>query len=236
VIDVELEFDGRALDRIVAAFLSLPPDLRPQSYSAGETDPGSSIDDQKKFSAFVSKSKSGFFLKRAGLVCSVRIAGDKSIVCDCFVEQGADAARRLLTHLAKARPLFGYAADPAERERRNRVAVEQGQNKIEAWVGRDTTRYVPGLYWLTLLPRGLAESHKLPIDELKQRAMEHTRLDDDLDLFRFYKNPEDWNAAKDKIDDLYRMAPGVFDIEKVRPSLPAASSFLELNALLQKWK
>ena len=34
---------------------------------------------------------------------------------------------------------------------------------------------------------------------------------------------------------LYRSLPGVFDVEKLRPKLQAATTFFEINAILHAW-
>lgn len=51
---------------------------------------------------------------------------------------------------------FFFAADRDEYEHRNRFKAEVGDSLVEAWVGRDLTRYLPGLYWRTMLPRDSA--------------------------------------------------------------------------------
>jgi hypothetical protein len=54
-------------------------------------------------------------------------------------------------------------------------------------------------------------------------------------LSRFYEKPEDWQSAH-AMTQLYRSLPGLFDIEKLRPKLRGATTFLELDAILHAWK
>jgi hypothetical protein len=48
-------------------------------------------------------------------------------------------------------------------------------------------------------------------------------------LLASLEKPEDWQSA-DVTAKLYRSLPGVFDIEKLRPKLQDATTFLEVNA------
>jgi hypothetical protein len=236
MIEAELEFEG-SIDPVLAAFSELPTSLQPVYFSHGET-PASDADrivDQKRFAAFVAKSKSGFFLLGPGLTYSLRIADGKPLICNCFLDVAPEAAEFLLRHMSRARPLFGFACAPDERERRNRVTTQQGVNRIESWVGRDTQRYVPGLYWLTLLPETLARQHNVPLSDLSAVAQQHIELQDGQHLFRFYERPEDWKSNS-AVSDLRMSLPGVFDIEKIKQPLMAAKNFLELDALLQDWR
>jgi hypothetical protein len=236
VIDVGAEFESGQLDQVVAALLAIPLPLRPQSFSSSETGRGESVDDAKTFAAFLRKSKSGFFLKRPGLVCSISIGGNKQpLTCNCFVELGADAARSVIEALAQARPRFASAASLEERDRRNRVSAKFGINNVEAWVGRDVARYVPGLYWLTLLPRTLSEAHGLSLEQLRAQAREHVALEGDQDLFRFYDDPGDWAANQERVAQLYRQNAGIFDVEKVKPLLSSAKNWLEFTGLVRQW-
>ena len=164
MIEAGLEFGGK-VDRVIKAFTTLPPLLRPIHFSHEEHVGTASdlIDDEKRFAAFVAKSKSGYFLLGQLVTYSIRIAVGRPVVCDCFIDVEPELAKEFLVHMAAAQPLFGFACAPEERTHRNRVTTRQGANTIESWVGRDTERYVPGLYWLTLLPELLAVKHRVSL-------------------------------------------------------------------------
>jgi len=136
--------------------------------------------------------------------------------------------------MATAHPIFGFACAEEELEYRNRITTKLGINTIHSWVGHDTRRYVPGLYWWTLLPASLAEQHGIPLSTVVGAALEHIELEGQQHLLRFYEKPEDWQSAG-AMAKLYRSLPGVFDAKKVRPKLQAATNFLELNAILDAW-
>lgn len=236
MLEAGFEFEG-AVEDVVAAFAGLPFPLRPVHFSHEEkvASDADRIEDSKRLAKFIAKCQSGFLLLGPGVTYSIRIAAGKSLVCDCFIDVKPEAAQELLEHLSKARPIFGFACVPSERERRNRVTTSQGVNTIESWVGRDTQKYIPGFYWLTLLPNALIKRHGVPLSVVERAAREHIELDGGQHLFRFYDRPEDWRAAS-VVDELCASLPGVFDVEKLKPRISTAKNFLELNSLLREWK
>lgn len=236
MIEAGLEFDG-AIDRVVGALVDLPAPIRPVYFSHDEqaTSDANRVADQRRFADFVARSKSGFHLLGPGLTYSIRIASAKPLVLDCFLDVAPESAENFLKHMSKATPVFGFACMPDEREKRNRVTTQQGPNRIESWVGRDTQKYVPGFYWLTLLSETLARQHSVPLSAVAAVAQEHLELDGGQHLFRFYQRPEDWRDAT-AVTDLIRSLSGVFDIDKVKPQLLSAKNYLEFNALLREWR
>jgi hypothetical protein len=54
-------------------------------------------------------------------------------------------------------------------------------------------------------------------------------------LFRFYDQPEDWQANS-VVAQLCASLPRVFDVEKVKAQLPTVKNFLELSSMLREWK
>lgn len=230
-----LEFHREALPSVLASFFVLPEEIRPTHQSVGEDEVGEPIRDCVTQIKALAKRTSGFFLKGPRVMYDVSLARSKPIICNCFLEIEPFLAKQFLTHMASAQPIFGFACTQEERYQRNRVTVRQGVNTIESWVGRDTKKYVPGFYWLTLLPDALAKQHGVPLSEVEKVAQEHIELEGDQHLFRFYERPEDWRATS-AVAELCASLPGVFDVERVKPQLPAAKNFLELDSMLRVWK
>jgi hypothetical protein len=239
MIEAGLEYKNNTLENILHAFASLPLGLKPLYFASDERDVGgrgSLIEDQERFSAFVKRNKAGFFLSAPRISYSIRLAVNKPIICDCFLEVDSTMLFEFLARMAAANPVFGFACVPEERRLRNRVTVEMGANIIESWVGRDTKKYLPGLYWLTLISEALARLHHVSIEELVKNAHEHVMVRPGNEyLFQFYQEPQDWLVNKRKIDTIYASSPGIFDIEKVRPAAMAASTGAELLSILGDW-
>lgn len=244
MIQSTLEFHSADLRSIVAAFCTLPEGLRPTHHSFGENEVGKEILDAETFLASLSKAGLGPVLKGSsvtydigffdGFVGSERIKS-RSIICNCFLEVDPAFAKKFLLHMAIARPVFGFACAQDERHQRNRVIVKQGVNTIESWVGRDTQKYVPGFYWLTLLSEALAEKHGIPLSAVEKIALEHIKLQGGQHLFRFYERPDDWKSTS-AVSELCASLRGVFDVERIKPQFPTAKNFLDLDAMLSKWK
>ncbi len=234
MIEANLEFAAGSLKQVLKKLLSLPADLRPTHHSFGEDERGKLIADPERFMHSAAEQSPGPYL--TGLRCSydLSVPRAKPIRCSGELDVDHSLAKQLLVHMATARPIFGFACAADERHQRNRVTVTQGVNTIESWVGRDTQKYVPGLYWLTLIPAALADQHGVPLSAIKKVAQEHVELDSDQHLFRFYERPENWRDIS-AVAELCASLPGLFDVQKVKPHLQAAKNFLELEAILKTY-
>jgi hypothetical protein len=235
VIKAGLEFQFLARPRVLERLLSLPPELRPTHQSVGEDEVGMAIDDRNKLIQSLERNESGIYLKNSNVLYDIRRSKNESLICNGYFELSPSIVREFLIYMASADPIFGFACTPKEKEAKNRVTTKQGVNTIESWVGRDTRKYIPGLYWLTLLPVALAEKHGVPLSVIEGVALEHMVLDGGQHFFRFYEEPGDWRSTT-AVAELCSSLPGVFDVEKVRPQLAAAKNFLDLNATIRSWK
>lgn len=235
MIEAGLEFVDR-IDLVMEAFSSLPEHIRPIYFSHGELI-SSDFDrfiDKKRFSEFLNDSNSGFFLLGECVKYSIRIISGKYIICDCFLDVDPHFAIEFLKHMSTAFPYFGFACEPSEREWRNRLVVQQGENSITGWVGRDSIKYLPGIYWLTLISDELAMKHNVSYSILESYAYEHIRLSGQ-NLFRFYEKPTDW-PGNPEVSKLYNSIPSLFHIEKIRNDAEMAKNFIELNLILRAWR
>ena len=160
--------------------------------------------------------------------------------CDCELDVDPSLARTFLERMAATAPVFGYAYTWEELRYRNGIFVEIDGGKggsSRGFNGRDISKYVPGLYWLTLLPEAFAKRHGVPLDEVAEVALEHADLGAGQHLFRFYDRPEDWRERADVVDGLCARLPGIFDIHHVRGVVGSGvKSFAELRVLLRPWR
>lgn len=235
VIFVELEYQASSAKRLIQNLLALKGELRPTHQSIAEDGPGIAIDSGDFDGGSFEMPSSGMFLKGSGILYDIRRSRQDTILCDAYVEESViGLVKRLLIGMADKNAIFGFACEPDERERRNRITTRLGVNTIESWVGRDPQRYVPGLYWWTLISEGMATKLGLAISEIVCLAKEEITLESGARLIRFYDMPRDWQSA----DGLVRSYPtlrGVFDVEKIRPTIEKARNFLELSTLVHDW-
>jgi hypothetical protein len=235
MIKASLKFPLSTTVLVTKTILSLPEMLRPTSVSLAEDEPATAIGNVDVFLQTFKMPTIGVYLQGPTASYDVRRLRNNTLIVSGDLEAVPDAAARdFLIHMASAHPLFGFACAEEELEHRNRITTQLGINMIESWVGRDTQKYLPGLYWWTLLPASLAEQHGIPLSTIVGTALEHIELEGQQHLLRFYEKPGDWQSAA-VMAKLYPSLPGVFDVEKLRPKLQGATTFLELNAILDAW-
>ncbi|TKR30352.1 hypothetical protein FCE95_09465 [Luteimonas gilva] len=234
--ELSFHFPGEHLDAVIKALMQLPAHLKPQQfgYSEGIKNDKDMVADEKRFHAFLRKAASGFFLYLENTVYSFRInkSGEFTVDADGI---NAEEASILLRHLGPVGASFAYAADSAERKHRNRLIKNAEYGIHEAWVGRDWRRYIPGLYWLTLIPQSLADQHGVLLGELKKAAVEAEEIAPKLWLLRFFDAPENWQVNAERLDEICSTTKGMFSITPVRTIFEKTTTFLGAAAVLREW-
>jgi hypothetical protein len=234
-IEVELQLD---VDRsaLLSEFRTLPPVLRPTHYSSGEQvrSKAHRFDDTEKFSLFADKNPSGFTLHAASYSCMV-LSGATPLRLHCFFKSEFTQVRDFLSHFVTCKPRFGFSCDVEERRTKNRIAKQVNAISVEAWVGRDLSRYIPGLYWQTLLTDELLQRHHVDVELLKSVAVRYQSYPKGVHLFQMYDDPRGWTDAE-KQSEIKEAFPTVFDIDVVTKQAGSTTNYLELDAVLSAWK
>jgi len=237
MIEMGLEFD-LAIHEVVELLLSFPEPLRPQQYSDAEVAPCGrrSIGGHAAFLEKTRARKGGIFLYNERVIYGLTAAGNSlrsQATADVDDEVGAAAVESLFTGPLLAGCHFGYACVREERIARNRVSVQRGINSIEAWVGRDTRKVIPGLYWMTLLSRKLADLHKVDIDKAAAEAVETWTISDTCLVFKMYDAPQRWpdRAGNGRLTG----EPWLFDVAQVMPDVDPAHDLMSTLDTLRRW-
>jgi hypothetical protein len=231
-VDVQLSFNDRSA--IISIMLNLSEQMRPKQFSDEENNLSRRWPIDQLESFYSISAQQDIFLFASDFNCSLIAHENEQMNIFCEVKKDSDVARELLRALVALHPLFGYACLYEERLYSNRVVTKQGINTVESWVGRNIEKYIPGLYWWTLLPENLMERHGVPLDRLKMCALQHIEMGDGLHLFRFYDRPEEWREAFNR-SRVRLSLPGIFDVEKIRPKMEDAQTFLNLIGIVQDW-
>jgi hypothetical protein len=241
MILAEFDFSDTSAEEIVSAALSLPSAVRPTHFGDDETNMRrrKRIDDQSAYRAFFGMRESGFFLFGPCLVCVAFFTRNRSFRLSCSIETSPDIATQFFHHMLRLKPAFAFACLTEEREQRNRFKAKLrlpsgGNISLEAWVGRDLERYIPGLYWLTLLPSELADRHDVSLSFLSEISVEAT-FNNGLNVFRFYDAPESWRSAVD-VARTIASSPGIFNIARLVSLIPEGSSYESAQRVLSDWK
>jgi hypothetical protein len=227
-----LVFPAVARADVLAAFLSLPGDMRPTHHRFGERGRRNLIDDPSAFRTSMLGGQSFYLVSQQGTY-SFNPNADLPIDCSAYRILPA-SAHDYLAHMAGAGAIFGYCCADEEEMHRHYLRVEVKSGVMSAYYGRDIDRYIPGLYWLTLVSERLLEKHGVPIGVLENIALEHADLGGGIHLFRFYDRPEDWTSST-AINEVLQSVPGFFDLRKVRAGLTPGVDFEELARELRPW-
>lgn len=232
-VDSRLTFPADSIVQVIDAFLSLPEGLRPTHHRVGEDERRKAIGDGRSFRERKAGGGIGFMMYAPHASYDVTPIAGLPVVCNVFKIPAA-LAREFLLHMAKSDPVFGYCCDRDEEDHRNALNKTVGMDHAHAWVGRDPARFVPGLYWMTLLPEALANRHGVSLSRVEEIALEHINLGNGQHFFRFYEQPEDWKADA-AVKKFLASQPGFFEIGMIEEKVRDVKSTLELLHILHGW-
>lgn len=241
MVKTGIYFEIEVVDRILEALQDLPAPFKPVHFSEEEYIQSDKdvLADTQRFSIFKKNNQAGFFLFSNACTYNFFLYRRGYAVFYCYFKD-----MRLWSHiisffaaLAPAGPVFGYAAESDEYDHRNRYFVTIGQNHIESWIGRDLSKYIPGVYWCTLLSNALLDRHRVRVSDLSCEAMSTESLGDgSIHLLKFYERPEDWQLHVERLDDLCERVQGVFSRRAVESAAEGAKSFLEFDEAIAMWR
>jgi hypothetical protein len=224
-----------ALDTV----LSLPGYLHPTDYRlTGATGPRAPIEDPAVFRNWrMRKSGLGFSLFAARATYRVNFWISHHHF-PAEIESGRIPVRwahDYLTHMAGAGPTFGYCCLEEEFDHRHYLTTKFPSGTMSGYQGRDAARYVPGLYWLTLVSEGLLDRHRVSLATLAGAALAHTDLGGGLHLLRFYERPDDWSNSV-VVDRILDTTSGIFNLRKVVAELTPTTDMEEMSDQLWPWR
>jgi hypothetical protein len=236
LVTSRLVFTPGAVREVLDTLLSLPGDLRPTHHRYGEGERWTSIKSSRKVQEYdISGYGSGGIVLRAPRATyDLWFFDTVPSFCDGY-RIATSLAQEFLARMAKAGPVFGYCC--AKEEEGDRNFFKLGKRNPEdrtVYLGRDTHKYVPGLYWLTLISESLAAKHDVSLHLLEKISLEHVDLGGGLHLFRFYDQPEDWSSDT-KVKGLVASLPGIFNRANFMAEYSHDLSFDESVRLTKKW-
>ena len=244
MIEIGLYFDGNDVKRIIDALSSLPVEIRPMYFGDTENlkNDRDKISNIQRFEKFLRKNETGFFLFSQDCRYDLNLRDyDFSVMYIDFEMKKLEAVtiakiESILTSITAADPVFGYAADSDERNHRNLLTIQIGQNQIEDWVGRDLKKYIPGFYWMTILSNGLIKKYDIDVTKLINKAQDAKPLDHTHFIINFFEDPADWKTYAIEIDQLCQNTAGVFSISDVKSSINGISNYLQYSDIVSEWR
>jgi hypothetical protein len=241
MITVGTYYKREYLEQILDQISQLADELRPSHFGIGERKPvaANKISSLAKYKQFASNNSKGYFLfsKRCRYDITTNfISGYGTVYVDPIAEGFDDGeATHLFDCLADAGE-FTFACETTEYHFRNRLRVVVAENSVEAWVGRDLGKYVPGIYWLTGASAGLVSQFALGgiADELREGQV----YLDNVGRLRISlgRSSSDWGQWGSRITDFCVQYPGVFSNRAVLTQVADAADYLTLSRILARWK
>ena len=224
------------ISMLAECLMALPSGLKPTHFSVDEMpfSKARKLESNEGYEDLSREYPSGFFLIGKGVQYDVECDND-SASCFATLSVDADEAKLFLSLLSQTNPSFGYVCDPAERIRRNRLIKHFGDRRIEAWVGRDLKKYVPGLYWLTVMSDSFMATHNVSPVALTNASWEHASPTRHSHIFQFYEKPEDW-AASTRVEAVIRSSPGIFNIDAIRSDFDQVQTRSDISTVLHCWR
>ena len=219
---------GQVRGNVMKALCGLFEPLRATRHGESEDDVGqpiTSLDDPL-----------GSILWAKGAKYLVWSPSGREVECTCEFKVDPSIVQPFMERMATLAPIFGYACAWEEYLHRNQIVVKLRTGTLEAMLGKDVSKYVPGLYWLTMLSESL--SHQVPLAELEDAAIEDVALDGGARIFRFHDHPAKWRERADELDALCDKLPGIFSMGAVRRKLALAkvTELSEYFKLTRPWK
>lgn len=224
----------RVLRNVLTTLCELPDPLRATRHSEGEDEAQLPIENVGRFSTSLDHLGSLLWGARANY--DLWAPGGGQVECICEFKVDPPLVQAFMERMATLGPTFGYACAWEEYLHRNQIVVKLRTGTLEAMLGKDDlSKFVPGLYWLTVLSKSLVETHRVPLAELEAAALEHAALGGGLRLFRFHDHPAKWRERADELDALCASLPGVFNIADVRARLVGVTELSEYREITRPW-
>jgi hypothetical protein len=232
---------GTHISSLVETLKTLPASICPTYFTEeeGKIVKSNKLDDMDRFNVFLEENQDGFLLYSENKSCiDISLSVDYISVTLYPTDSLSDELVMAFFHsVENYMPLFGYACEYDEYKHRNRNFITIGTNHIESWVGRKLNKYIPGVYWYTLLSNKLLKQHSVNLSDLASEAMSIEAVGDGtLHLLKFFENSEEWKESVDRLDDLCERTEGIFSIRMVNESVAGIKNFLTYDSIIANWR
>lgn len=224
-MDIKAYFKNQndILDWCIKQHRELPKNIRFQHAGAneGKVDVNNIFNDKKDFLNFCEINTRGFFIFGENLEGNVELRKEKNKSSVTISFSDSDAVNycqyidNLITSFVGAEPYYVYAASDKEIYAKHYIEIKQDDGSMAAWLGRDIDKYLPGIYWKNWISKKYISNIEIPIDYiLDSLNLKST----DTGKGIYFENENDFNAWKNKIDAVNKLAEkynNIFSIQKV---------------------
>lgn len=227
MLECEVQLPIGKADAVISALAEQPANMRPTHHSNDEDSVRSEIDlsQLEKLDDLL-----GFLWAPAG---GYEISSDERETLTVFAfSDDALGIEQLIVRLSKEKVTWGYAACSEERAHRNRISEKKPYGIHEGWVGRDIKRYLPGVYWITLVPVKTLENLGIALDAIREVAISIEIVENTNVIAKLYEKPTEWSKKTAVVDAWCVKTSGCFSKKKVEDEAKRAANFFEMSEII----
>lgn len=229
MIEMELHASNASLAAVLQEILgSISP---PSSYSLEED--GARLPLPQVGELMKQIEKSAVYMWSEDCMYELSFAGEAMVLF--AMSERADIIHDVISRLSSLEVLFAYACDSDERAHRNRISRKMDYGVHEAWVGRDFSKYLPGIYWITVLPVVEQQRLGISVDALREISTEVSLVQNRNWFVRLYDGPGAWMREAEKVDAWCEITPGVFRKSLAVEALGQAKNFMDASDVIADW-
>lgn len=243
MITVTLYFEtGLDAESVVKSLRVLPTPVRPVYFTEdeGKIVKANVLSDERRFEGFLKENTLGFHLysedRQTSIDLSLWSTSYNEVNLDLEFEDHAKYVTDFIRCLVEHGPIYGFACDLEERKHRNYHVMKIAPWTFNHYIGRDLKKYIPGVYWYTLVSDGLLERHGVSLADLSAEAVSTEKLGDgSLYLHKFYDRADEWKQNTRRLDDLCERVPGMFSRRAADDMFKEAKSYKEHGEIRDLW-
>ncbi len=129
---------------------------------------------------------------------------------------------------------FGFACHYDEYLHRHELKTSTFHGVLQSQVGLDLRKYVPGLYWRTLISHEVLRRHGLDFSSLGTEQVDDSFSERHV-LLKFGSSAENWREQAKLVDGLCAAHEGIFDIATVRRAARWVWTLNGNSRLVERW-
>jgi len=197
------------------------------------------ISDNTAFEKFKAQNQGGFFLLSDIVLYDLSNVNNSKFEISIFqLKSGIEHVfPEMFVKLSTTLPQFAFACESEEYYHRNRLYFRFGKKEVEAWVGRSIEKYIPGIYWLTLLSKNYSKTHGLNLRSLIKKIQPEILLENkDQLVLKIYPNSFAWKDHSPRINIVLEGSRSFFLKSVVENATRNVESTIELVKALKDWK
>ena len=227
MIDATINFKKGENQKFISVLMNLPVNLRPVAYSEAEDEPRVNIDLNQVNR--IEDIMGCLWAPDSDYDITLSMDGTFSVSIYDAESKGFEQMMRDFSELEIE---FGYACHSDERLHRNRIIQKKEYGTDESWVGRDYNKYLPGLYWITLIPNSLIEKFGIKVEEIRELSNKFEIKSNSNIFAQFYDDPDQWQSRAEVIDSWCARTPGCFYKPPIESEAAKRPDFMGMSDFL----